>query len=84
MAIAIWLIGRYLLRLYLRLAFTHSVAYAGIARTIAALLFLYVTALAILLGAELNATLAPTTNPIAADTDATQRRAGALRLHNVI
>lgn len=58
-AIGIWLAGSYLLRLYLRLAFAQSVAYAGIGSTIAALLFLYITALAILLGAELNAELVP-------------------------
>lgn len=62
-AIGIWLAGSYLLRLYLRLAFAHSVTYAGIGSTIAALLFLYVTALAILLGAELNAQLTPSHVP---------------------
>lgn len=62
-AIGIWLVGSYLLRLYLRLAFNHSITYAGIGSTIAALLFLYVTALAILLGAELNAELAAHDEP---------------------
>jgi membrane protein len=54
-AMLLWLIGSSLLRLSLSTAIAHNPAYGVLAAPTAALLFLYVTALAVLLGAELNA-----------------------------
>ena len=52
-----WLFGSYLLRLYLELVFGNELVYGSLAAPVAALLFFYITALAVLLGAELNAAL---------------------------
>ncbi|MDT3443059.1 MULTISPECIES: YihY/virulence factor BrkB family protein [unclassified Pseudofrankia] len=52
-----WLLGSYLLRLYLELVFGNELVYGSLAAPVAALLFFYITALAVLLGAELNAAL---------------------------
>jgi membrane protein len=54
-AMLLWLAGSSLLRLSLSTAIAHNPAYGVLAAPAAALLFLYVTALAVLLGAELNA-----------------------------
>lgn len=54
-AMLLWLIGSALLRLFLTFAIGHSPTYGVLAAPAAALLFLYVTALAVLFGAELNA-----------------------------
>lgn len=54
-AMLLWLSGSLLLRFFLSVAITHDAAYGVLAAPAAALLFLYVTALAVLLGAELNA-----------------------------
>jgi membrane protein len=54
-AMLLWLTGSLLLRLSLTTAIAHNPAYGVLAAPAAALLFLYVTALAVLLGAELNA-----------------------------
>ncbi|GAB2807024.1 hypothetical protein GCM10027176_10070 [Actinoallomurus bryophytorum] len=54
-AMLLWLAGSLLLRLFLTTAIAHNPAYGVLAAPAAALLFLYVTALAVLLGAELNA-----------------------------
>ena len=54
-AMLLWLTGSLLLRLSLSTAIAHNPAYGVLAAPAAALLFLYVTALAVLLGAELNA-----------------------------
>ena len=54
-AMLLWLTGSSLLRLSLATAIAHNPAYGVLAAPAAALLFLYVTALAVLLGAELNA-----------------------------
>ncbi|TDW93433.1 membrane protein [Kribbella pratensis] len=54
-ATAIWLAGAAAVRLYLRYAFDTVNIYGPISAPIAALLFFYLTALAILLGAEANA-----------------------------
>jgi membrane protein len=54
-AMLLWLTGSFLLRLSLSTAIAHKPAYGVLAAPTAALLFLYVTALAVLLGAELNA-----------------------------
>lgn len=56
-AMLLWLGGSYLLRYFLSVAIAHNAAYGVLAAPAAALLFLYVTALAVLLGAELNAQL---------------------------
>lgn len=55
LAMGLWLLGSYLLRWWLLLAFRESSTYGPISAPIAVLLFLYTTALAILIGAELNA-----------------------------
>jgi membrane protein len=52
-----WLIGSYLLRLYVERVFGNELIYGSLAAPAAALLFFYITALAVLLGAELNAAL---------------------------
>ena len=53
----IWSLGSWGLRSYIRFVFAHTIAYGALAAPVAVLLFLYLTALAVLLGAELNATL---------------------------
>lgn len=58
LAMLLWLGGSSLLRFSLSLAIGHNPAYGVLAAPVAALLFLYVTALAILLGAELNVQIA--------------------------
>jgi membrane protein len=54
----IWLVSSFLLREYLEFAIGHSPTYGALSAPVAALLFLYFTALAVLFGAELNAQLA--------------------------
>lgn len=54
-AMLLWLIGSAMLRIFLSIAIAHSPTYGVLAAPAAALLFLYVTALAVLFGAELNA-----------------------------
>lgn len=57
-AMALWLVSSLLLRAYLSFAIGHSPTYGALSAPVAALLFLYLTALAVLLGAELNAQVA--------------------------
>lgn len=54
-AMLLWLGGSALLRIFLAAAIASNPAYGVLAAPAASLLFLYVTALAVLLGAELNA-----------------------------
>jgi membrane protein len=54
-AMLLWLAGSFLLRFSLSTAIAHNPVYGVLAAPVAVLLFLYVTALAVLLGAELNA-----------------------------
>jgi len=54
-ALLIWLIGSYLLRLYLETTVEGPSAYGSLAAPVAVLFWLYVTALAVLIGAALNA-----------------------------
>lgn len=56
-ALIIWYLGSWALRSYIKFVFSRTIAYGALAAPVAVLLFLYVTALAVLLGAELNATL---------------------------
>src|SRR6185312_1081415 len=56
-ALLIWSLGSWALRSYIKFVFSHTIAYGALAAPVAVLLFLYLTALAVLLGAELNATL---------------------------
>ncbi len=56
-AIIIWFVGSWGLRQWVAFFFDRTIAYGALAAPVAVLLFLYVTALAVLLGAELNATL---------------------------
>lgn len=75
-AMGIWLAGSYLLRVFLSFAVTHSPIYGALSAPVAALLFLYLTALAVLLGAELNAQLDrrhPTSTTAAARAEASRQ-----------
>ena len=54
-AMAIWLLGSIGLRWYVGVVIRSSSAYSSLSAPIAMLLFLYLTALAVLIGAELNA-----------------------------
>ena len=56
-AMLIGAVGSWALRSYVAFVFDRTIAYGALAAPVAVLLFLYVTALAVLLGAELNATL---------------------------
>jgi membrane protein len=53
-AMAIWLVGSVVLREWLTWAFRRTATYGPLSAPVAVLLFLYLTALAILFGAELN------------------------------
>lgn len=55
LAMGIWLLGSIGLRWYVGLVIRASSAYSSLSAPIAMLLFLYLTALAVLIGAELNA-----------------------------
>jgi membrane protein len=60
LAAAVFLIGGSVLRAYIGFIVGHGISYGTLAAPIAALLFFYVLALAVLLGAELNATIEQT------------------------
>jgi membrane protein len=53
--ISVWVVGSFLLRVWLEWAFQSTATYGPLSAPVAVLVFLYLTALAILLGAELNA-----------------------------
>jgi membrane protein len=55
LAMAIWVVGSVVLREWLTWAFRKTATYGPLSAPVAVLLFLYLTALAILFGAELNA-----------------------------
>jgi membrane protein len=55
LALVVWLVGSILLRSWLAWAFRSTATYGPLSAPIAVLVFLYLTALAILIGAELNA-----------------------------
>jgi membrane protein len=74
-AMLLWLGSSYLLRTYLAYAIGHSPTYGALSAPIAALLFLYVTSLAILLGAEINAEI--DRDRIRRDTKAALRAEGS-------
>jgi membrane protein len=57
LAVVFWLTGSFLLRLYLGTIAGHTLAYGSLGAPVAILLFFYITALAVLLGAELNASI---------------------------
>lgn len=57
LAVALWLGGSFGVRAYLTLSIQNRSAYGQLSAPIAALIFFYVTALAVLLGAELNSAL---------------------------
>ena len=53
--LGVWVVGSVLLRLWLTWAFRSTATYGPLSAPVAVLIFMYLTALAILLGAELNA-----------------------------
>jgi len=55
LALVFWLVGSTLLRVWLEWAFRSTATYGPLSAPVAVLIFLYLTALAILIGAELNA-----------------------------
>ena len=57
MAVLFFIAGSYLLRLYFSIVVGNALPYGALAAPIAALLFFYILALAVHIGAELNATL---------------------------
>ncbi len=66
-AMGLWLAGSFLVRAYLSSSFREKSVYGSLSAPIAALLFFYVTALAVLIGAELNSAIdaeMPTTSTI--------------------
>jgi membrane protein len=54
-AVAIWILGSYVLREYIQAYVSRESAYGQLGAVVASLLFLYFTAMAVLFGAELNA-----------------------------
>ena len=56
-AMGLWLLGSLAVRAYMQSSFRSKSAYGTLGAPIAALLFFYVTALAVLLGAELNSSI---------------------------
>ena len=74
LALLIWVAGSVALRAYVGFVVSTSSAYKSLSAPIAVLLFFYVTALAILIGAELNAELDKL-----APTESTARARGRLR-----
>lgn len=54
-AVGLWFVGSYGLRAYVSSVFGHTLKTGALGAPVAVLLFFYVTALAVLLGAELNA-----------------------------
>ncbi|HET9689563.1 MAG TPA: YihY/virulence factor BrkB family protein [Acidimicrobiales bacterium] len=71
-AMALWLLFSFVVRAYLSSGFRSGSAYGSLSAPIAGLLFFYFTALAVLLGAELNAAL-DAVRPDAATDDARRR-----------
>jgi len=57
LAMALWLLGSFTVRVYLASSFHNKSVYGSLSAPIAALLFFYVTALAVLIGAELNSAI---------------------------
>jgi len=55
LGLGLWIVGSVLLRLWLTWAFRSTATYGPLSAPVAVLIFMYLTALAILLGAELNA-----------------------------
>ena len=55
LALAIWLLGSFILRFYLDATISSVTAYGSLSAAIAILFWLYITALAVLIGAGLNA-----------------------------
>jgi membrane protein len=75
-AMLLWLGGSLLLRLYLSVAIAQSPAYGVLSAPVAVLLFLYVMALAVLFGAELNSQI----DQLSPTTRAHRARGKAIRL----
>jgi membrane protein len=77
MAVILWIAGSTVLRAWLDWAFRKTATYGPLSAPVAVLLFLYLTALAILLGAELNAEIdrlwpRPETERARAETEAAE------------
>lgn len=63
-AMGLWLLGSLAVRAYMQSSFRSKSAYGSLGAPIAALLFFYVTALAVLLGAELNSSIDATSTRV--------------------
>jgi membrane protein len=74
LALVIWVVGSMLLRLYLDTSVDRNSAYGSLAAPIAILFWLYVTALAVLIGAGLNAVV-DRTWPIVPTAEALEKAA---------
>jgi membrane protein len=75
-AMSLWLVGSIALRAYLAFAFRTVSVYGPVATPMAALLFFYLSSLAVLLGAEINAQRAPAAKTPAAEQATTARPRG--------
>ena len=71
-AMALWLLGSFTVRAYLSSSFHNKSAYGSLSAPIAALLFFYVTALAVLIGAEVNSAIAHV-RPVATTVEGRER-----------
>lgn len=76
-ALVVWIVGSTLLREWLAWAFRSTATYGPLSAPVAVLVFLYLTALAILLGAELNAEI-DRMWPLAATARARREEAAAV------
>jgi membrane protein len=66
-SMVLWMLGAYGFSLYLAAAPSYSITYGTLAGVIVTLLFFYLTGMAILLGAQVNAVLMTFRRPSAAD-----------------
>jgi len=75
LAMALWLLGSFAVRAYLTSSFHNKSVYGSLSAPIAALLFFYVTALAVLIGAEVNSAI-DHVRPVASTLEGRRRSRG--------